>query len=168
MQLLLIRHGIAEDQAEFAKTKQDDSLRPLTKEGRWKMERAARGLRRAVPAVEVLATSPLVRSVQTAKIIAERYHGIECVTVPSLAPDASFESFLTWLRKQRAAPTVAAVGHEPHLGGLATWLLTGSEESKIPLRKGGACLIEFEALPSAGGGVLLWALTAGLLRRISD
>ena len=168
MQLLLIRHAVAEDQAEFAKTKQDDSLRPLTKEGRWKMERAARGLHRAIPAVEVLATSPLLRATQTAKIIAARYTGIDYITVPSLSPDSPFETFLAWLRRQRSALTVAAVGHEPHLGGLATWLLTETDVPKITLRKGGACLLEFDGLPTAGGGMLVWALTSTLLRKIAD
>jgi phosphohistidine phosphatase len=168
MKLLLVRHGIAEDQEEFAKTKQDDTLRPLTKEGRWKMERVSKGLRRAVPAVDVLAASPLVRAAQTAKIIAARYGDLSVATTPSLEPNASFDSFLSWLKRQRGAQTVAAVGHEPHLGGLATWLLTGSEISKISFRKGGACLLEFESAPSAGGGVLLWALTPALLRALAN
>ena len=38
MQLILIRHGIAEDRAEFAATGNPDSERPLTKQGQWKME----------------------------------------------------------------------------------------------------------------------------------
>ena len=38
MQLLLIRHAIAEEQEDFAKTGKDDRLRPLTDEGRKKLE----------------------------------------------------------------------------------------------------------------------------------
>ena len=168
MKLLLVRHGIAEDQEEFAKTKQDDTQRPLTKEGRWKMERVSKGIRRAIPAVDVVASSPLVRSVQSAKIIASRYREVNATTTPSLAPEAAFETFLAWLKRQKSTSTIVAVGHEPHLGGLATWLLTGSEESKIAFRKGGACLLEFDSAPSAGGAVLHWALTPVLLRMLAD
>ena len=36
MRVLLIRHAIAEDRADFAKTGQDDGLRPLARDGRRK------------------------------------------------------------------------------------------------------------------------------------
>jgi phosphohistidine phosphatase len=167
MQLVIVRHGVAEDRDRFAERGQDDALRPLTKEGRWKMERNARGLRRAISALDVLATSPLRRAEQTARIIADAYHGIDVVTVPALAPDGPLDDVLAWLRRQRASATVAVVGHEPQLGVLATWLLTGDRHSHVAFRKGGACLIEFEGRPAAGAGQLVWALTPTLLRRLS-
>ena len=43
MKLLLIRHAIAEEREDFARTGKDDRLRPLTDEGRKKMKQAARG-----------------------------------------------------------------------------------------------------------------------------
>jgi phosphohistidine phosphatase SixA len=55
MQLILIRHGIAEDRAAG----EDDALRALTKEGREKMTRVARGLRCAVDSIDLLASSAL-------------------------------------------------------------------------------------------------------------
>ena len=61
---------------------------------------------------------------------------------------------------------MAIVGHEPHLGRRATWLLTGVLQS-IPLRKGGACLIKFARRPAKGENVLRWALTPSLLRRLA-
>lgn len=168
MQLLLIRHGLAGDRETFAATGQDDALRPLTAEGGKKMKRNARGLRRVVGAIDVLGASPLLRAAQTASIVSSAYGGVEVTTVPALAPDASPRSFLAWLRKQQDATVVAAVGHEPHLGALATWLLTGEEESHIPLRKGGACLLELEGRPRSGAATLQWALTPTMLRRLRD
>jgi len=67
MQLLLIRHAIAEDRFEFARTGQSDYYRPLTERGRARMARGATGLRTLVPDIDVLATSPLTRAVQTAE-----------------------------------------------------------------------------------------------------
>src|SRR6478672_122417 len=58
MKLLLIRHAIAEEREDFARTGKDDRLRPLTDEGRKKMKQGARGLRRCVPAFDLLAPSP--------------------------------------------------------------------------------------------------------------
>jgi phosphohistidine phosphatase len=168
MRLVLIRHAVAEDRDAFAATGQDDARRPLTKEGRWKMERTVHGLRRAIRAFDVLASSPLVRAAQTARIVAEEYGGMTVTTTPTLAPDASPETFLTWLRHQRPAETVAVVGHEPHLGTLGTWLLTGVQETHLELRKGGACLLEFTGPPKPGAGQLVWSLTPALLRRLAD
>ncbi len=166
MQLLLIRHGVAEEREDFAKTGLDDSQRPLTKTGKWKMQHVAKGLRRTVRSIDVLASSPLVRAMQTAKIVAERYRGVEVEVLDALQPENEYQEFLAWLRKQKSAEVVAAVGHEPHLGGLATWLLVDRRESHTPLGKGGACLLEFNARPSAGGARLMWSALPSMLREL--
>jgi phosphohistidine phosphatase len=89
-------------------------------------------------------------------------------TVEALTPDAEPGALLRWLRRQSEPELVAVVGHEPHLGCLVTWLLTGRAESRVPLKKGGACLLEFEDRPRAGGATLTWALTPSLLRRLAE
>ena len=63
MDLLVIRHAIAEDREVFAGTGKDDSLRPLTDRGRERMQEGARGLVRLVDRLDVLATSPLTRAI---------------------------------------------------------------------------------------------------------
>ncbi len=168
MQLVLIRHGIAEDRAAFAKSGHDDSKRPLTKQGRWKMEKVVRGLRHAVPGLDMLATSPFTRAVQTADIVAAAYKGCRVTEVDALVPDSPLPAFLSWIRKQRGAGVIAAVGHEPHLSTLASWLLAGVEHSVVDLKKGGVCTIDFDRAPEAGGGRLAWAMTPALLRRLTD
>ena len=166
MQLLVVRHAIAEEREEFAQTGHDDSLRPLTADGRKKMRRGAGGLRAIVPTIDVLATSPLVRAVQTAEIVADTYGGLEIVTVKELSPDSQFPAFLRWMRTQDAGRTVATVGHEPHLSGLASWLLTGRSGSFISLKKGAACLLELQDNLDAGAAALLWALMPRQLRQL--
>ncbi len=168
MNLVLIRHGVAEDPDAFAKTGEDDALRPLTKDGRRKMERAAAGLRRIVKSIDVLASSPYVRAMQTAQIVADSYDSLEIVTADALVPDEPFETFLDWLRHHRGATTVAAVGHEPHLSRLATWLLAGKAESHVAFGKGGACLLELSNHPRAGGATMHWLLTPDLLRHLGE
>jgi phosphohistidine phosphatase len=164
MQLLVIRHAIAQTREEFAGD--DDAVRPLTADGRRQMKRAAKGLRYVVADIDLLGSSPLLRAMQTAEIVADAYGGADITTVTALEPGSAPETFVTWLRKQREAEVVAVVGHEPHLGTLVTWLLTGLDEPRVPLKKGGACMLDFTALPRKGGATLRWALTPAVLRRL--
>lgn len=166
MQLLLIRHGPAGDRETFAETGRDDAERPLTAPGTRKMRRIAKGLRRAIGAIDVIGSSPLVRAARTAAIVAREYGLSDVAEVDALAPGASVEKLAVWLRRQKETPVVAIVGHEPDLGALATWLLSGGTESRVPLGKGGACLLEIEGRVKAGSAVLRWALTPALLRRL--
>jgi phosphohistidine phosphatase len=167
MRLLLIRHAIAEEREDFARTGKDDDLRPLTDEGRKKMKQSARGLRTLAPAIDVLATSPLTRAAQTAAIVDSVYGGLDEVEIEELTPDTTPEDFLRWLRKQKV-DTVAAVGHEPSLGQILGWFLTGTDRRLFAFRKGGACLLEFADEPAGGTATLLWALTPAQLRRLAD
>lgn len=165
-QLILIRHAIAEDRDAAAAAGRDDTLRGLTKRGRARMARGAAGLRSLVPSINVLASSPLRRATETAAIVSAEYDGLAVTTVLALAPDAPLGEALEWLRRLRSAVTVAVVGHEPYLGTFATWLLTGVEESRTPLGKGGACAVEFDGRPRAGEGRLEWLAPPGVLRRL--
>ncbi len=166
MQLLIVRHAIAEDRDQHAASGQDDALRPLTREGRMKMKQAAEGLRELVKTLDVLATSPLVRAVQTAEIIAAVFGKPKPVHVPALAPGQPPEETAAWLRGLHDPGTAAVVGHEPDLGILVGWLVAGTASSVIDLKKGAACLLDVHGRPAAGQATLLWALTPGQLRRI--
>lgn len=166
MELLIIRHAIAEDREQWAHSGRPDAERPLTGRGRRRMRRAARGLARMVPTVDVLATSPLVRAVETAELIAREYDDLEVETVAQLAPEYPVDDLLPWLRGQPADAVVAVVGHDPHLGFLVGWLLTGRHESFVELKKGSACLLAFDDPPGAGDATLRWSLTPGQLRAL--
>src|SRR5687768_4879350 len=143
MKLLLIRHGVAEDREEFAQTGAPDEQRPLTQKGRKQMKRAARGLAALVSEAHVLASSPLTRAQQTAEVVAGAFDDAPVSLVDALRPDQPFEAFMEWLRLTDDADVVVAVGHEPHLSGLAGWLLTGGHQPLFEFKKGGAGLLEF-------------------------
>jgi phosphohistidine phosphatase SixA len=61
------------------------------------------------------------------------------------------------------------VGHEPFLGELAKFLLTRNNDSDgvIPLRKGGICRIDVDAVPPTQPGQMHWLLTPKQLRLIA-
>ncbi len=166
MQLVIIRHAIAEDPKEFALTGRPDAQRPLTEDGVDKMKRGVRGLREVVPEINLIATSPYVRAMETAKLVAAVYKEVRIVIIHELVPTEHGDAFVAWLRELKGVPVVAVVGHEPHLSALASWLLTGQERSVIDLKKGAALAMEFDGAPAGGTGVLLWALTPRQLRQL--
>jgi len=168
MQLLVIRHGIAEDAAEFAATGNDDSRRPLTKAGKRKMKEVAAGLREIVDTVDVIAASPLLRAQQTAEIVARAYRDLSVSTVQALSPASHPSGLVDWLGEHASAEVVAIVGHEPHLGMLVTWLMTGAGDSRVAMSKGGAALLELPSRVTAGSGTMEWLLTGSQLRRIGQ
>jgi phosphohistidine phosphatase len=168
MQLLVIRHGIAEEAEAFAATGMDDSRRPLTQAGKRKMKEIATGLRGLIDTLDVIGASPLVRALQTAEIVAEAYGDLPVSTVEALSPGSNPSGLVDWLNEHASAKVVAIVGHEPHLGMLVTWLMTGARDSRVAMSKGGAALLEFATRVTIQSGTLQWLLTGSQLRRLGQ
>jgi phosphohistidine phosphatase len=162
MQLLVIRHGIAEDGGGG-----DDAQRALTEEGKRKMKKGAAGLREIVETIDVIAASPLVRAQQTAEIVAKEYGKMPVLELGALVPGSDLTEVKSWLQELESAKVVAVVGHEPHLGTLVTWFLTGGSNSRVEMSKGGAALLEFSSRIREGSATLRWLLTGSQLRRFS-
>jgi phosphohistidine phosphatase len=172
MELLVVRHAIAQSREEFARTGRDDARRPLTAEGRRKFEEGARGLREVAGAVELLATSSLDRATQTGDLLERAWEGkLRAVRLEELAPESDPEALLAWLRRQRRKKLVAVVGHEPHLSRLVEHALTGEapdgRSERVELKKGGACLLALGKTPQAGRARLRWLLTPAQLRKLA-
>jgi phosphohistidine phosphatase len=168
MNLLVIRHAIAEDRAQYAQAHADDAARPLTADGEKKMRKVAHGLRTIVPELDLLASSPLTRALQTAAIVARAYDRPAPALVPVLAPAQPIEAVAAWLERQRRHEVVAVVGHEPALSRIVSWLLAGSERSFLELKKGAACLLACEQTIAPGSATLRWSLTPSQLRGLRD
>jgi phosphohistidine phosphatase len=165
VRLLVVRHAAAEDKDAFARREKNDELRPLTAEGKRDMREGARGLRSVVPKLDVLATSPLARALETAEILGAEYDS-EHVIVDALRPESSYDDLARWTRQHAKRDVIAIVGHEPHLSGLVSWLLAGATDSFIDLKKGAAALLEIEGPPAASSAMLLWSMTPRQLRAI--
>jgi phosphohistidine phosphatase len=166
MRLLVVRHAIAEDRKTFARTGKKDVLRPLTRYGRTQMRLGARGLCRILPSIDVVGTSPLTRTVQTAEILAEAYDDPPLVSVPALDHSPDPIEFVHWLQRHRREEVVAAVGHEMHLVSLISVLLSGRRGQFVLLKKGGACLLLFEGTVRPGRAKLIWSLSPAHLRAL--
>ncbi|HVK62605.1 MAG TPA: histidine phosphatase family protein, partial [Bdellovibrionales bacterium] len=149
MKLLIVRHAIAMDREDFksASKRQSDDMRPLTDEGVRKMRKNAKGLARIAHKPDLVISSPLVRAIQTSEILQIEWSS-STAKCDALKPDAAPIELARWLAGYKTAiqtnHTVAIVGHEPHLSRLIAWCLESSHTEAFELKKGGACLIEFE------------------------
>jgi phosphohistidine phosphatase len=161
MELLVIRHGIAQEYSGGL----PDEERALTEEGRKEMRTVARRLRELLPELDVVASSPLVRARQTAEIVCEAYE-LDFEVSSALAPGGSRSDVLSWLQGRRES-LGAVVGHAPDLDHLIAWLTTGSPTAFTSLRKGGVCLLSFAAKPEPGKAELRWILTPKLVKRLA-
>jgi phosphohistidine phosphatase len=168
VRLLVVRHAIAEDRVAFATSHKDDAARPLTPDGRRKMERAAVGLRELVPEIDLLAASPLKRAVETAEIISAAYGDLRVERIAELAPGGGVDRVIVWLASQHGRGTVAAVGHEPDLSQLVCGLLAGASGPFLELRKGAACMLEFSGPVAKAAATLDWFLGPKHLRRFAN
>jgi phosphohistidine phosphatase len=97
-ELYLIRHGVAEEQGD---SWPDDTKRPLSEDGMNRLRKSARGLAALGVSFDVVLTSPLVRTKQTADIVAGAFDPRPpIVTADSLAPGGSVQAVLADLEKQ--------------------------------------------------------------------
>jgi phosphohistidine phosphatase len=169
IELLVIRHAIAEDQAasDPADVPGPDFDRHLTDKGKKRMIKASKGLIRVYPELDLIATSPLVRSVETAKILSHAYGDTAFTQLPALAPDAPWDDFLQWLSDQPAGRRIAVIGHEPHLSRWCGWMLCGLQRPFFAFKKGGACLLKVGTPPTAGEAEMVWLMTPRQLREVA-
>jgi phosphohistidine phosphatase len=136
--LLLVRHAVAEDEHPLG-----DEARALTPEGRADFRKHARKLARLTPMTGIL-TSPLVRSVQTAEILAEAFGLAQVEVHEALLPHAQAYKRILDLAAD-VGPGWALVGHNPGMSLAGERALGGELPDK--LRKGAALAL----LPSGKG-----------------
>jgi phosphohistidine phosphatase len=166
MKVLIVRHAIAENRDVFSKTGKSDDLRPLTPRGRKRMRANLNGIINLTPQIDILVSSPLIRAVQTAEIMREHYKKADYKMIKELEPTAPLESAIQWLKKHKNKKVIALIGHEPHLGELISYFLTGKGSGFFFLRKGGICLVEFFGKIDSGRANLNCFLQPAQLRKI--
>jgi phosphohistidine phosphatase len=164
MQLFIVRHGIAIDR-EDPKCPADPD-RFLTEEGIEKTAEVAEGLAKIADAPELMLTSPYVRAVQTAEIVAEalEYAKQKILKTDALLPGAEPAQLFRELAKEKDLATVFVFGHAPHLDELIATAV-GSKHHISSLKKAGAAMVELKRL-TPPNGQLVWLATPKLLRKV--
>ncbi|MGD0008111.1 MAG: phosphohistidine phosphatase SixA [Terriglobia bacterium] len=164
-ELYVMRHGLAVTRGSVRFS--EDAQRPLMPEGKEKMREIAGGLKRMGFEVDWIVTSPLVRAVETAGIIAESLASSVPVDVcEAMRPGGSAEDLLAFLAKRPNCRRVLVVGHEPDLSELAARLIGAGGHANLGFKKGGCCMISFDEFPPKSPGQLVWWLTPRLLRKL--
>lgn len=169
MKLILFRHGIALDRDLAIQKNLPDELRPLTDEGRKKTLQVVKALKKLEPELDMLVSSPLKRAMQTAELLAETYSIKTIHQSPELVPAAPPMAFCNWLNTQTdSAKVIAAVGHEPQMSVLASWLLAGQTDSFIEFKKSGLICLEFESFEGLAPRTaqLRWLLSPKLISQL--
>ncbi len=153
-ELVLFRHGLAEERGY-----KPDFDRALTPLGIQKTKAAAKGLAHLLKGKEItLISSPLVRAVQTAKILSKRL-GVPFTEHPWIADGSRFH-----LRKSIALTpgVLIVVGHEPTL---SDWHFELSGDI-FYYKKAGAAMLRFDDLDEPAECV--WAYTRKELAKIGE
>jgi phosphohistidine phosphatase len=123
MDLILWRHADAEPGTP-------DLGRRLTAKGQKQAARMAAWLGRHLPDATRVLVSPAVRAQQTALAMKREFE-----TIDDVGTGASAASVLSAARWPDAGEPVLVVGHQPTLGEVAAFLLSG-EEAPWSMRKG--------------------------------
>ena len=155
--LYLLRHGIAET---------DGSDPPLSPEGRTRMQREARGMRRLGLSFDLILTSRLSRALQTARIVAEGLDLSDAVNVCDEAgPGCRLSGIASVLALQGdQTRRVLVVGHQPDMGRLAADLIGAREP--VAFGRGTLACLEVPQWPPAPACVLLFLMPAEALESI--
>lgn len=160
MLLYLVRHAWAEEHDEARWP--DDTQRPLTADGQKRFNKVLKKLADIRFAPAIVATSPLVRCMQTAELIAKRFPSRpKVVPLDALAPGSDLATLIEWTA-QLGDTDVAWVGHAPDVEHLAARLISDGSLS-MRFRKGAVMSILFEDGIAEGKGQLQWMATAKLL-----
>ncbi len=157
MDLILLRHGEAEDAADPA----DDAERRLTDDGRKKLTGSLPQLRLLLDDKKrlVIWTSPLVRARQTAEILRDCL-AAQGLRVPKVLPEHEFiasgdwNGFILAAKTLDPASSLVLVGHEPYWGTWSQRLCS----CLLPFKKGAAACFDFDpySWDPLGNGQPIW------------
>lgn len=158
MQVLLLRHGIAED----GHAGLPDAERALTDEGRKKLRQVLQTAAKAGVKPDLILSSPLKRALQTAEI-AKRVlkHEGAVQQTKVLAPGGSVEQVWDEIRLYKDQPSILLAGHNPQFEHLAGYLLA-HPNLKMEFKKGALLRVDVESFGAVPRGILRWCLTAKL------
>jgi phosphohistidine phosphatase len=154
----LVRHAEAVERSPEI----PEEHRFLTPRGRKSFRKIASTLKKTGADPDIILTSPLIRAVQTAEILAQalKFKG-DLVVTPLLAHGFQPEELDKLMQSFPRVKEMVLVGHEPELGAVAGTLLAAGTSFTLPKgaiisfkKKPGRGEAEFRQLVDAGAEVL--------------
>ena len=142
-----------------------DEKRPIDKMGEEQSHDVGRALAAIGVIPNVIISSPMTRSVQTAQIVAQELgHEEKIVLDNALRPEATFDQFKSLLNRHRDKVSVMVVGHDPSMTEFVNRVLSGGRPlAAVEMKKGGVAKVEHELRRPA---VLRWCMTPKVVQRI--
>jgi phosphohistidine phosphatase len=161
MFLYFLRHASAGQPFSSAKK---DLKRGLDKDGIEQCGYIGRALAALGVQVDMIVSSPLKRSTQTAALVGnEMGHEGKLVLENALRPEAGFSDFQKMLQKYPRQEALLLVGHNPNLGEFLGRVISERGcEAIIELKKGAVAKVEMRR----SAGSLSWCLTPRILRTL--
>lgn len=167
----MIRHAKAQEREGWsAKHNLPDEKRPLTEEGIEEFEQVALQIKQLFAQIDVIYTSPCVRTVQTAKILGKQFTDAKQNEHDVLLQGSPWKDFQTFLLKQQWSKDglVVVIGHENHFSETLGNLIGCQRTEAIRFKKGGIALIDLELMENRViGKLLLFASPKSLIKLAS-
>jgi phosphohistidine phosphatase len=157
MNIYLIRHGDSEGISKGLK----DSERKLTPDGELKIRNASLFWKNIIPEFEYIISSPYLRALQTAKIIATVYNFKKEIFIDKRLGCGSETESLIEIFNSFQSGEIALVGHQPDLSNHLSRLISGSGAS-VEFKKGAIAKISFNNKVREGKGVLEFLVPPGI------
>lgn len=165
MDLIIVRHGEAGKRVSVTSK---DAERALTVSGKEEVDEVAESISDLDIEVDVIATSPLKRALETAEIIARKLKKQRLLEQwDELKPEGDQKALYKRLARLKQDSSVLLVGHEPYLSTMISELISGKRESRISLKKAGLAKVELTAMLPVPSGELRWLLTPRLAKKVS-
>jgi len=156
LQLHLLRHAHAGDPSKWTGP---DSARPLSEKGQSQAVRMGLFLADAGFLPDLIMSSPLVRALETARLVATPL-GLPIVVTNALAMPLDLESLEQLLAGAGNPRRPLLVGHDPDFSMLAAELAGVAD---LPVRKVTLLRIDTRRPLQAGSGLIRWLLPPDLL-----
>jgi len=159
MFIYFLRHASAGTK-KFPTTEQDEK-RPLDAKGIAQSKRVGKLLSALDVEPEAFISSPLVRAVQTAELVAAQMRPEPSITLDdALRPEASYEQFQDLLQHYAKRKSIIVTGHNPNESEFLSYLISGgTTKNAVELKKGAVAKVEYKA----GHGTLHWCITPKVL-----
>ncbi|MCX7832862.1 MAG: phosphohistidine phosphatase SixA [Ignavibacteria bacterium] len=162
MKILLIRHAEAIDYE--TETVRNDEWRFITPKGRKTSLSVFKKLKDEFFTLEKIYSSPHIRSVQTAEILATYLKfKFDVEVVNELSPDSPVEKVVDLIKRNSIFQTVALVGHDPMMSNLVN-VLSGGKVTDLQMKKSGVACIEYDV--KAQKGEFQWYLNPKTLEKV--
>jgi phosphohistidine phosphatase len=160
LKLYFLRHGQAGDPQDW---QGDDLERPLTDEGRRRMTCGAAAMRKLDLPLDAIISSPLLRAVQTAEIVANAQDAVSrLITDGRLRPGFDPTHLTAIMAEHRGARGLMLVGHEPDLSETISHLTGGA---RVRMKKGALACVEVED-PAVLKGTLVYLISPKVLESL--